>query len=73
MMCPRNAPPDISIHAPLAGCDPIAPSVLRNAVISIHAPLAGCDDIYLQSDVWHNISIHAPLAGCDFNDTITQL
>ncbi len=34
---------DISIHAPLAGCDPLGFSSARMARISIHAPLAGCD------------------------------
>ena len=35
----------ISIHAPLAGCDIIAPYVSAYGDdISIHAPLAGCDD-----------------------------
>ena len=34
---------NISIHAPLAGCDIIAVRGQRGAEISIHAPLAGCD------------------------------
>ena len=35
---------DISIHAPLAGCDAERPVVCIGAGgISIHAPLAGCD------------------------------
>ena len=34
---------DISIHAPLAGCDPGAPEGKGPGSISIHAPLAGCD------------------------------
>ena len=33
----------ISIHAPLAGCDPLRPCSQRLHGISIHAPLAGCD------------------------------
>ena len=33
----------ISIHAPLAGCDPPSASLLGHFCISIHAPLAGCD------------------------------
>ena len=33
----------ISIHAPLAGCDPWTPNWQRRCRISIHAPLAGCD------------------------------
>ena len=58
---------DISIHAPLAGCDVHLSALIRSAYwISIHAPLAGCD--YDQQHKTHrkyNISIHAPLAGCD--------
>ena len=34
---------DISIHAPLAGCDKVPFFVLIYVRISIHAPLAGCD------------------------------
>ena len=34
---------DISIHAPLAGCDVILLSSVHFRPISIHAPLAGCD------------------------------
>ena len=34
---------DISIHAPLAGCDLDETKVYRVRAISIHAPLAGCD------------------------------
>ena len=34
---------DISIHAPLAGCDTGKLSSVRTKKISIHAPLAGCD------------------------------
>ena len=33
----------ISIHAPLAGCDPPDPGFGLQLLISIHAPLAGCD------------------------------
>ena len=34
----------ISIHAPLAGCDPTTTRAsLQAMMISIHAPLAGCD------------------------------
>ena len=33
----------ISIHAPLAGCDPTCTEIGWEAYISIHAPLAGCD------------------------------
>ena len=56
---------EISIHAPLAGCDYWNTFFDHFDGISIHAPLAGCD----QSNPgypwdWY-ISIHAPLAGCD--------
>ena len=34
---------DISIHAPLAGCDVPGPQKGAAPIISIHAPLAGCD------------------------------
>ena len=34
---------NISIHAPLAGCDAAPTTRPRNTHISIHAPLAGCD------------------------------
>ena len=37
------APPPISIHAPLAGCDLAQYNSIRRPYISIHAPLAGCD------------------------------
>ena len=33
----------ISIHAPLAGCDPVDAASSSVLPISIHAPLAGCD------------------------------
>ena len=35
---------EISIHAPLAGCDLIESAKRVPDAISIHAPLAGCDD-----------------------------
>ena len=58
---------DISIHAPLTGCDKtLATFFATPKAISIHAPLTGCDlgDIY---NAIHaiQISIHAPLTGCD--------
>ena len=56
---------EISIHAPLAGCDQGAVPVLRGGDISIHAPLAGCDNVQQHWRRPGNISIHAPLAGCD--------
>ena len=40
----RGVRPQISIHAPLAGCDPIFRRRALSAGISIHTPLAGCDD-----------------------------
>ncbi len=33
----------VSIHAPLAGCDPPTGATWDGFVVSIHAPLAGCD------------------------------
>ena len=56
---------NISIHAPLAGCDLKAEKADAELAISIHAPLAGCDSKirFFASAEW--ISIHAPLAGCD--------
>ena len=57
---------DISIHAPLAGCDvDFAEDVRKAAEISIHAPLAGCDAVVACIITDTGISIHAPLAGCD--------
>ena len=38
----------ISIHAPLAGCDSSRSTVERHTEISIHAPLAGCDQAVKQ-------------------------
>ena len=61
-----NGSAQISIHAPLAGCDPPSAFEVVEVRISIHAPLAGCDDAddgYFSDTV--EISIHAPLAGCD--------
>ena len=57
----------ISIHAPLAGCDPRQHRIRKAAPISIHAPLAGCDCIDRLNGICRIISIHAPLAGCDFD------
>ena len=39
---------DISIHAPLAGCDPTPDWKITRQYISIHAPLAGCDAAYFR-------------------------
>ena len=61
----RNLSRAISIHAPLAGCDPgILPGNPPQG-ISIHAPLAGCDSTTERTNKQEDISIHAPLAGCD--------
>ena len=56
---------EISIHAPLAGCDEEGKIHLTMDGISIHAPLAGCDVLALLIGLVASISIHAPLAGCD--------
>ena len=60
----------ISIHAPLTGCDDTQlKEVTNTADISIHAPLTGCDkptgDVKPRT---LHISIHAPLTGCDFTN-----
>ena len=56
----------ISIHAPLAGCDPDRSyRSFYLYTISIHAPLAGCDRRLDGLYGIYTISIHAPLAGCD--------
>ena len=59
----------ISIHAPLAGCDSAHPYLFVLDVISIHAPLAGCDVLSHCYNLAIAISIHAPLAGCDVKST----
>ena len=41
ILSPRQV--DISIHAPLAGCDLPCKLTFQPVQISIHAPLAGCD------------------------------
>ena len=55
----------ISIHAPLAGCDKDKKQWTVAQWISIHAPLAGCDATVDACGNATVISIHAPLAGCD--------
>ena len=35
---------DISIHAPLTGCDGQEDAIAILQTISIHAPLTGCDE-----------------------------
>ena len=49
----RKYIPNISIHAPLAGCDvdKLAKEESLKAKISIHAPLAGCDKKYAGKEV----------------------
>ena len=63
----RHQPsPDISIHAPLAGSDPIsAISSTRSARFQSTLPLRGatCRDDLMRDPAF--ISIHAPLAGSD--------
>ena len=59
---------NISIHAPLAGCDCKAGLFPDCCRISIHAPLAGCDSDLPFCKQHVRISIHAPLAGCDGNN-----
>ena len=41
----------ISIHAPIVGCDVIANALTPEQYISIHAPIVGCDPIN-SDDVW---------------------
>ena len=57
---------DISIHAPLAGCDArsIRTRGHRDRFQSTH-PLRGATGAYGWEEVTSDISIHAPLAGCD--------
>ena len=64
---------DVSIHAPLAGCDQERTAALSNTYVSIHAPLAGCDRAELASLFIHQVSIHAPLAGCDLAEVLPKL
>ena len=59
---------DISIHAPLTGCDVTKKPKKEDELeaISIHAPLTGCDArAYKDWNEQDEISIHAPLTGCD--------
>ena len=57
---------EISIHAPLAGCDCDYPQAQGGGVIfqSTH-PLRGATRLRVVCDGGRCISIHAPLAGCD--------
>ena len=57
---------NISIHAPLTGCDEVKHGEWKLCYISIHAPLTGCDvNAALFKKFVTGISIHAPLTGCD--------
>ena len=62
-----RAHPQVSIHAPLAGCDAEHRRDDMHADVSIHAPLAGCDYPVWGRCIRGSVSIHAPLAGCDSN------
>ena len=58
---------NISIHAPIVGCDSDAIPEMYDLQISIHAPIVGCDSFLLHQSVHYTvISIHAPIVGCDF-------
>ena len=61
----------ISIHAPLAGCDATR-SLLSAACLAFQSthPLRGATVIVRALFTTLCISIHAPLAGCDFEDYI---
>ena len=61
----REQAEQISIHAPLTGCDIYNISILYIIEISIHAPLTGCDHNNVALKSCGIISIHAPLTGCD--------
>ena len=58
---------EISIHAPLTGCDLNHAQTYNSfCLISIHAPLTGCDLVKTKiAFLTVSISIHAPLTGCD--------
>ena len=60
------APAQISIHAPLAGCDSVSPALISSLLKfqSTH-PLRGATIGDLRACWSASISIHAPLAGCD--------
>ena len=61
----------ISIHAPIVGCDLQELYVLTGLeAISIHAPIVGCDIILCFINNKKVISIHAPIVGCDKIKTI---
>ena len=57
---------DISIHAPIVGCDLHSFVFSFVIVISIHAPIVGCDSyVVIEKLGSYVISIHAPIVGCD--------
>ena len=62
---------DISIHAPIVGCDWCARVLpVFYSWISIHAPIVGCDyDALSKPSKRQMISIHAPIVGCDLIKT----
>ena len=57
---------EISIHAPLAGCDPLT-EVTGTFIFECQSthPLRGATTPYHAEERRMRISIHAPLAGCD--------
>ena len=59
----------ISIHAPLAGCDPVEYYAMPQYLTfqSTH-PLRGATTVYVPPKKLAKISIHAPLAGCDADE-----
>ena len=66
---------DISIHAPIVGCDYDALSKpSKRQMISIHAPIVGSDLIKTAvMDASIVISIHAPIVGCDNEGTLMSM
>ena len=61
-----NGKVEISIHAPIVGCDEKENVISNIQIISIHAPIVGCDFGGLrQKTLSMEISIHAPIVGCD--------
>ena len=72
--CTTRCCTDISIHAPLAGCDGLTDWGLSNATgfQSTH-PLRGATQPSQGYLVTNTISIHAPLAGCDCSIVITAI
>ena len=66
MLCVLFGTLQISIHAPLAGCD-LLRIVNRCFSVSFQSthPLRGATNINLEFPQMGKISIHAPLAGCD--------